>query len=632
VADFEQLAAELIPIYGGIASLQLAPGAVIRRIHPLPGNEAALGHDLLHDPDRRLQANEAIRSRRLTVAGPFALKQGGLGLVGRLAVFVPDPAARGGEQFWGLVTAVVMVPELLEAARIDRLAEAGYVYQLTWHNPERGVVECFSGCGAAPLDPASVEVEVPNGRWTLSAAPRGGWKGSPGHAALLVVVVLLAGALSLLVRRVIRQPERLQREVKLRTEELAASNRALAAEMAALHDARKAARLAEDQLRHSRKMEALGQLAGGIAHDFNNLLTAILGYAGVLLGEARPGTESHEAASVIAGAARRAAELTRQLLRFARQEPLVLAPFDVHEVLREASRLLSRTLDARICFRETYALGSVGVVGDAGQFQQAILNLAVNARDAMPNGGELRVGTACVHHDADWCARHPGTAPGPYVAVSVADTGDGIPAELRERIFDPFFTTKEPGRGTGLGLAVVYGIARSHGGAVEVESEAGRGTRFVLSLPLAPEAVEVGSSSSAAPTAREGRGTVLLVDDDPVPRSAVASMLRALGYTPVPQGSCAEAVRWARENAGTARVVLLDVAMPGEDGVACYGKVAELLRGTPIVFISGYAEGGRAQALAAEGKAAFLQKPFDLATLDRALGEAVRAGAATPAG
>jgi CheY-like chemotaxis protein len=370
-------------------------------------------------------------------------------------------------------------------------------------------------------------------------------------------------------------------------------------------------------------MEALGQLAGGIAHDFNNLLTAILGYASVLRDESREGTEARGAAETVIAAARRAADLTRQLLRFSRREPLNRVPFDAHEVLREAMRLLARTLGARIRIVERYGAPRAVVVGDAGQFQQAIVNLAVNARDAMPAGGELVLETREVERRAGWCALQPGTLPGPYLAVTVGDTGHGIPESVRERIFDPFFTTKEPGSGTGLGLAVVYGIARSHGGAVEVSSTEGLGTRFVLSLPLAPADTDAIAPATEPPARRGAQETVLLVDDDRLPREAVAAMLRSLGYAPVAASSCDEAVRWLQEEERDVRIALIDVAMPGSDGVACFGILRRLLPDVPLMFISGHETGERAQGLAREGKAAFLPKPFDLKGLATAIDAAL---------
>jgi PAS domain S-box-containing protein len=225
---FEELAAWLFPHFGGAVSLELAPGAVISRIYPLAGNEPAMGHDLLHDPDPRFRAEQAVNSRTLTVAGPFELRQGGVGLVGRLAVYLPDPAAPGGERFWGLVTAVVRVKPLLEAAQLARLEQAGYRYQLTWPNPERGrTPECFAGCDVALDAPVAFDVSVPSSRWTLLVAPRGGWPAPPWRALAHVLVCAIAVAAALVAYQFLRLPLRLQREVELRTAELRSANEEL---------------------------------------------------------------------------------------------------------------------------------------------------------------------------------------------------------------------------------------------------------------------------------------------------------------------------------------------------------------------------------------------------------------------
>jgi two-component system, cell cycle sensor histidine kinase and response regulator CckA len=468
VSGFELLATEMISLYEGISSLQLAPGGVVTRIHPLAGNEAAMGHDLLRDPDRRFQARRAIDSRKLTVAGPFELKQGGTGLVGRLAVYVPDPEAATGERLWGLVTAVIRLSDLLEAAKLSRLGEGGYHHALVRTDPATGVSLTISGDPSALRDPVTIPVEVPNGRWTLAVSPVDGWARSPWVAGALALVIAGALGLATLAFAAARLPELLRHEVEVRTAALARANEELA------------------QLRHAQKMEAVGQLAGGIAHDFNNLLTAILGNAGALLEAAPRGSEAHEAAVAIAEAGRRAAELTRQLLGFSRRQNLRAEPFDAHDTVREVELLLARTLDKRIRIEVRLDALAANVTGDAGQLQQALLNLAVNARDAMPEGGRLTLASGVVERDRSWSERHPGTSPGRFIALSVADTGKGVPAEIRDRIFEPFFTTKELGRGTGIGLAMVYGIARSHAGAVELLSEPGAGARFTVLLPLAP--------------------------------------------------------------------------------------------------------------------------------------------------
>jgi signal transduction histidine kinase/CheY-like chemotaxis protein len=622
VEGFDRIAAEMLPHHGAVANLQLAPGAVVRQIYPLAGNEKAIGHDLLRDPDRRLQAAEAIASRRLTVAGPFPLVQGGVGLLGRLAVFLPSRGAEEGDTFWGFVTALVRVPALLDAARLSRLEQDGYRYRLERYNPERQRVDCFAGCDARVADPVTFQVSVPNGAWTLAVAPAAGWPRPGWLLPAWATVFFLASAFALLGLQLARQPELLRREVAARTADLRRAHAALAEDMERRRAAEEAARVAQEQLRQAQKLDAIGQLAGGIAHDFNNLLTGILGYASVLREESAPGTTAQEAAETIGAAAQRASELTRQLLGFARRRPLQAVPFDAHAIVEDVSQLLERTVDGRVRLTRAFVAARPVVVGDPGQLRQALLHLATNARDAMPDGGELRIESGTVERDAPWAARHPGATPGPHLAISVSDTGRGISAEARERIFEPFFTTKAPGTGTGLGLAMVYGIARAHGGAVEVESEVGHGARFTLSLPLAPPGVEPVPPDATPVPHPAAAGTVLVVDDDPVPRGAAAAMLGAAGWKPVQAASAEEAVAWLASHPGEAHTALVDVVMPGTCGVDCLAELRRLDPGLRAVFVSGFARDARVQELAARGEAGFLGKPYTREQLAAALDSA----------
>ncbi|HET9597933.1 MAG TPA: response regulator, partial [Anaeromyxobacteraceae bacterium] len=382
---------------------------------------------------------------------------------------------------------------------------------------------------------------------------------------------------------------------------------------------------AEEHLRESQKLEAIGQLAGGIAHDFNNVLTGILAHAGILADRAAHGSEVQQVARTITTAANRAAALTGQLLGFARRGKLLTAPLDAHAVVREVIRLLDRTFDKNIRIVERLTAPRSVVLGDPGQLHHAVLNLAVNARDAMPLGGELAIETAVVELDARWCEQHPGASPGEHVALTVGDTGHGIPKDIQGRIFEPFFTTKEPGRGTGMGLAMVYGIARNHGGVVHVESEEGRGSRFTIFLPLSR--AEVAAVEAASPRAVEGSGLVVVVDDDDVPRGAVALMLRNVGYDVVALASGEEAVQWYRARTRPVTAVVVDLVMPGMDGGECYRGIREIDPEVPVVLVSGYGRDGRAQELLDEGVHAFLQKPFGAPELVEAIARAASAPA-----
>jgi PAS domain S-box-containing protein len=366
----------------------------------------------------------------------------------------------------------------------------------------------------------------------------------------------------------------------------------------------------ERQIRRQQKLEAIGTLASGVAHDFNNLLTGVLGYA-ELLGQRQPAPdEVAEAARVIGQAARRGAELTSQLLGFGLQSRLRSEPVDVHETIAEVVRLLSRTLPRSIQIETDLAAERSLVRGDPGQLQQVFLNLAVNARDAMPEGGTLSFRSA--------------GAPAPdgtrQLAVWVGDTGTGISAELRDRIFEPFFTTKQSEKGTGMGLAVVYGILQSHGGRIALESEPGRGTCFELRFPLIEGAADRSVAASAEPVKGEGR--VLVVDDEPAVRRVAARMLRRLGYEPEEAEDGAVALARVRAQAGCYALVLLDLDMPGMDGRACLRALRGVEPELPVVISTGLPAAELAEVLAGE-EVGLLPKPYELLRLSETVAAAI---------
>jgi two-component system cell cycle sensor histidine kinase/response regulator CckA len=380
----------------------------------------------------------------------------------------------------------------------------------------------------------------------------------------------------------------------------------------------------EEQLRQGQKMEAIGRLAGGVAHDFNNLLTAILGNANLLEHQLSPTDPGRELVRGIEQAGLRAAELTRQLLGFARQTLLWLRPLDLNRAVAEAVAILGRTLDPRIVVETRPAADLWPVRADAGQINQVLLNLCFNARDTMPEGGRLTVATANrvlteadVHGILD-------ARPGEFVCLSVADTGQGIAPEVLPRIFEPFFTTKGPGKGTGLGLAMVFGIVRQHQGWIVCHSTAGQGTRFDVYLPRLEEAAPTSPDPFAPPQPR-GAGTVLVVEDQDTVRSLAVNLLRRNGF----EVFCAEDGRTGLEVYGRERqridVVLLDLTMPGMSGREVLRHLRQIDPGVRVVFTSGFAESAQGE-LAKEGAQGFLAKPYR----ERDLMEAVRAARNAP--
>jgi len=378
----------------------------------------------------------------------------------------------------------------------------------------------------------------------------------------------------------------------------------------------------EDQVREAQKMESIGTLAGGVAHDFNNLLTVILGNVELARDVVR-GTGAEELLAATDTAARRAADLTGQLLGFARRAPMTVGRVDLNELVRETAGLLRRTIDPRVVIREHFRPHLWAARADAGQVHQVLMNLCLNARDAMPDGGTLALATGHVEVSPDEAAR-TGTRAGRFVRVQVTDSGTGMPPEVKARVFEPFFTTKEVGRGTGLGLAVVFGIVQAHGGWIGCESEPGVGTRFDVHLPAYDTAVDGAGAGPAAAPLPPGRGErVLFVDDEPMIRDLAGLVLGQLGYAPTLAADGAEGVARFREAGGAFDLVILDLTMPNLSGREALARIREMSPVVPVVLASGYS----ADRADLRGEATlFLDKPFTQAGLAKAVRQALDAG------
>jgi PAS domain S-box-containing protein len=344
-----------------------------------------------------------------------------------------------------------------------------------------------------------------------------------------------------------------------------------------------------DRLLQASKMEAIGRLAGGIAHDFNNLLTGILGNAQVGAGMVPTEAEVGECLAEIVRASRRAASLVRQLLVFSRRGVFEARNVDLGALVREMEKLLRRVIGEDVVFTVTTPKEHACILADAAQVEQVVMNLAVNARDAVRPGGRIAIEVAEVDLDAGYLRAIPDARGGPHVALIVSDDGCGMDAETRARVFDPFFTTKEPGKGTGLGLAIVHGIVSQSGGHVTVESEPGRGTTFRVYFPRAGAPAPRAAPVETAPSPHgEGRGTVLVVEDEETVRALAARILGRAGYTVLCAGGGEEALRIAREHRGRIELVLSDVVMPGMSGPATAQAVRSLHPEAAVLLMSGY--------------------------------------------
>jgi len=377
----------------------------------------------------------------------------------------------------------------------------------------------------------------------------------------------------------------------------------------------------QQELMQAQKMEAVGRLAGGIAHDFNNLLTAILGSAELALYTLSAGAPEREEVEEVRKAAMRAADLTRQLLAFSRQQVIAPRVLNPNEVVAGMDKMLRRLLGEDVELRTVLAsdLGAVKV--DPSQLEQVLLNLAVNARDAMPNGGKLTIETQNVELDQEYAHGHLSAQPGPYVMLAVSDTGVGMDAVTQVRIFEPFFTTKEQGKGTGLGLATVYGIVKQSGGWIWVYSEPGHGTSFKVYLPRVAEVATPIASSPVPPTSVRGSETILVVEDDETIRHLVLKMLKANGYTVLVAASGDEAERVAGQHDGPIHLLLTDVVLPGLNGREVARRLAATRAGISVLFLSGYTNDAIVRHGVLEPGVAFLQKPFTPTVLGRKVRE-----------
>jgi PAS domain S-box-containing protein len=367
-------------------------------------------------------------------------------------------------------------------------------------------------------------------------------------------------------------------------------------------------RLLEEQLFQSQKMEAIGRLAGGIAHDFNNLLTAIIGYTDIIAKDAEIKHKHRSYIDEIKKSAERAATLTQQLLAFSRKQIMQPRVLNLNTMLKNTKNMLQRMIGEDITFRlqtET-PIGMIKV--DPGKIEQVVINLAVNARDAMPNGGTLEVETRNIFLDHAFCEMHKGANPGNYVLLSVHDTGKGIDNEIMTHIFEPFFTTKEIGKGTGLGLATVYGIVRQSGGYIEIQSQKGSGTTVAIYLPRVdevPETVEKHESKIA-----EGKNeTILFVEDDDMVRNMVADVLEQHGYNVIAAENGSVAMKLCKQE-DRIHLMITDVVMPGTSGPDLVQQIIAIQPDIKVLYISGYTDDTIVHHGELDGNTPFLQKPF----------------------
>jgi signal transduction histidine kinase len=375
---------------------------------------------------------------------------------------------------------------------------------------------------------------------------------------------------------------------------------------------------AEDQLRHAQKLEAVGRLAGGVAHDFNNILTAIIGYSELLEARLAPGSQTGDFAQLIRQAGEKAAGLTAQLLAFSRRQLLMPRVLDLNALLAEMERLMQRVIGEHIRIQFDLRAEDARVCADPSQLEQVVLNLGVNARDAMPRGGTLTISTEN-RRELDPKIEAVDGCPD-YIFLVVTDTGSGMNAETKERIFEPFFTTKGPGRGTGLGLATVYGIVKQSGGGIAVESSPGQGSKFLVYFPRATDPIELPQPMAPVPVP-SGAETVLVVEDEEVVRQLVCAVLGDVGYNVLCAALPSEALSLVKARADAIDLLVTDVVMPEMHGPALARLLLEVRPGMKVLYVSGYSENDISDQGVVEPGLEVLQKPFTKQSLIRKVRE-----------
>jgi PAS domain S-box-containing protein len=374
----------------------------------------------------------------------------------------------------------------------------------------------------------------------------------------------------------------------------------------------------EEQLRHAQKIEGIGQLAGGIAHDFNNVLNAVIGYAGLIERRLEKKNPVRHFAEEITAAGMRGAALTQQILAFSRKQTLDMKPVDVNAIIRDLRGMLRRLVREDIKIELDLTDDNLVVMADTGQIDQVLINLTTNARDAITTGGAITISTRMFRMDDAFMRAEGFGSPGEYTLITFSDTGSGMREEDRLRIFDPFFTTKEQGKGTGLGLAVVHGIIKQHGGHISVSSEPGAGTAFNIYIPLFPE--KPGEPEpEPADTEMGGNETILLAEDDPSLRKLTVTVLSGVGYKVIEAVDGEDAVARFRENSAVISLIILDGIMPKKNGMETFSEISRLKPGVRTIFVSGYTDGSIDRNTMAQTGAAYLQKPVKPDDLLRAV-------------
>lgn len=586
----KQSAAELMmsgyPSYQAVEWVD--PTLRVRWVTPSSGNESELETDLSKNATQRAGFEAAQQSRNVVVTRAVNLRQGGRGLV----VCVPVYAS---EEFSGFVVGVFRYQELISSI----LRDTAHGYWVVVYDGDEQIYG--EGVNLAPRDAAwasTVAVRFRDITWRAQVWPK---PGTITYALSTLPKVFFIGGilLSALLAFTVYSAE----TARIHAREAIAANEELKSQIAGRE-------LAEEALRQSQKMEAVGRLAGGVAHDFNNLLTVIRGYAALSLNRVGSDSVLFRELNEILKATDRASALTRRLLAFSRKQVLQLRVLDLNTLVAQVNELLPPVLgeDIELMLDLDPDLGRVKA--DSAQMEQVIMNLVFNARDAMPHGGKLKVQTRNVDLDEEIVRRHECAQAGPYVMLAVCDTGHGMTDETLTHIFEPFFTTKDINKGTGLGLATVYGTLRQSGGFVTVSSKVGEGTTFQIYLPCVADAIAIVEVPVIAPQRLDGAETILVIEDDNAVRRMTREFLKIKGYTVIEARGATEAIQVVENRGNQIDLVLTDVLMPGMKGRELVERLAELRSDLKILYMSAYTEDAAINIGVLSPGTEFIEKPF----------------------
>lgn len=621
IADFEGVANAMLPLYPGVSHLELSPNGIVTQMVPLAGREKALGFNPLKDEVQSKEAILASDTGKLTMAGPLNLVEGGLAVIGRLPVFLDANDATKKSYLWGFTNVVSRFPDIIASARLTQLSEDGFSYELWRIDPSTHSKQIIDSSSLhSPADPVEAKIKVPNGIWTLSVAPANGWTNFPQLAVTSLLGLILSLLLALIAKLLV---EAKARERKLET--LVTSRTAQVVEREAAN------KELERALHQVQKMEALGQLTGGVAHDFNNILQVILSSLELSLKHLVGGTAVARYLQNAIAATEQGAKLTGQLLAFARRNPLRPEPLRLERLVGDMTSLVRRTLGESIAIELATSDELWTAIVDPNQLQNALLNLAINARDAMPNGGKLTIELSNSTLDVSYAATDREVTPGEYVLLAVTDTGTGMSADTLERVFEPFFTTKPDGTGTGLGLSMVYGFVKQSKGHIRIDSELGRGTTVNLYLPRTLEGEAAARPIDETKTERGNGETILVVEDEDGVRASVASQLVELGYRVVTVENGEKALKVL---AGGKRFDLLftDLVMPGGlNGRGLADEARMLDPALRVLYTSGYSESVITHQDRLDEGVDLLSKPYRRTQLAHAIRSALSSSTAAHA-